>query len=201
MDAETEVCAEIEEAVNCLGVPLENLSQKLLNAKWHEAALKYHPDKNNDPFAEENFKKAKRSHEILLTELEKRERNKNSMQFTWARPYTGVFYDEGESPYQIKWLRDDTAWLVGQLQLLQDDHESLFSWLATLPTITRYSDLLRVHNEVEQRYTMLAYRKHGPMYCLCPADRPRKIEVMKVPQVFSALRTHQKRKYAKKESK
>jgi len=50
-------------------IELTNLNQEYIKKQYHKLALKWHPDKNNDPIAKEKFQKINESYDYLSSEL------------------------------------------------------------------------------------------------------------------------------------
>jgi hypothetical protein len=59
-------------------VELTKLDQDYIKKKYHKLALKWHPDKNDSPFAKEKFQKINESYDYLTNELRIINNNSNT---------------------------------------------------------------------------------------------------------------------------
>ena len=62
---------KIKKACKCLGISKEDIytfTDKQIKHKYHKLALKYHPDKNNLPYAKEKFQEIQDAYECICNE-------------------------------------------------------------------------------------------------------------------------------------
>jgi len=64
-----------------------NATESQIKAAFRKLAFKYHPDRNHEPRAEENFKKINEAHETL-SNPEKRDTYDASLRVVYGKPIT-----------------------------------------------------------------------------------------------------------------
>jgi DnaJ-class molecular chaperone len=93
----------ISRAREILGLP-ERFDETLLKKRYHISAIRYHPDKNKDPGANDKFHEIKAAYEFLLKN--KNSENLDSVLGNIFKTFTTQFVFPKRNPKNQKFLRD-----------------------------------------------------------------------------------------------